>query len=195
MDDLFCMATVYYLLCLKVCGFFGKACMFLIIMALLWFLSIAYTSNVVNNTHPPTIIVQEAHIDTYKNHATIGPIAHPRSENTLSIQAIFPSSVCFFSIVLNRAHNEIPANSSPVVAINHKIINTIPKLHQRNIHASENVKSHIKTSFFLLYLSANLPIKNQRTTIEKSKIHSHIPISFPHWLFAIIKGTTNRIIE
>jgi hypothetical protein len=89
----------------------------------------------------------------------------------------------------------MPANSSPVVAINHTIMNTIPKLDQMIIPEREKIKSQIKISFFLLYLSANLPMKNPKITTEKSKIPNHIPISVHHLALAIINGTINRIIE
>jgi hypothetical protein len=97
-------------------------------------------------------------------------------------------------MVLNRAQSEIPAISSPVVARNHRNINKIPKFHPRSIQERENIKSQIKINFFLLYLSAILPMINHKITTEKSKIPIHIPKSVHHCAFAIIKGTINRII-
>lgn len=75
------------------------------------------------------------------------------------------------------------------------MINKSPKFNPNTIHESEKIKSQMKTNFFLLYLSAILPIKNHRITTEKSKTPKPIPRRGHHWLFAIIRGTTNRMIE
>jgi hypothetical protein len=176
------------------CGFLGKVAISLTLGKLLFPVKKVYTISVVSKKHQPIIILQDAQTPTYKNHASIGPIAHQRSPARLKIPAIFPSSLWFFSIVLNRDHNEIPAISSPVVARNHRNMNKIPKFHPRNIQESENISSQIKINFFLLYLSAILPITNHKITTEKSKTPIPIPRSVHHCALAIIKGTMNRMI-
>gem|GEM_PF-5426684 len=87
------------------------------------------------------------------------------------------------------------ANSSPVVAINHNITKSMPKLNPSKMPANAKTKSPRKISFFLLYLSAIFPIVNHKATTARSKTPRPIPIRPPPLLLAIISGTTNRMKE